>query len=249
MHLDNILNLVIERSFQQGKLNEQTFKRLQDLKWSLDNFFISVWGTPQQQTPWAFKLEGHHLTINITVHQDRFAVTPFFVGTDPAQVPLTSYAGWRVLSKEEDYAFRLINSLSAGQKAKATISTKVPADIITNPQSSQRLTGYQGLAAKEFNKNQKKLLQQLIQEFTHNLEHDKAHQEYAKIVKAGFNKIYFGWIGSYVKGKPYYYVIHGPTFLIELDNANANHIHAIWRETGNDFGEDLLKNHYSGHKH
>jgi len=43
-------------------------------------------------------------------------------------------------------------------------------------------------------------------------------------------------------------------FLIEFDNSGfgggANHIHAIWREKGNDFGEDLLKKHYQkDHRH
>ncbi len=194
-------------------------------------------------------MEGHHLSINLTVEKEKFAVTPMFLGTDPAKVPSTNYAGWRVLSKEEDYAFLLLHSFTDAQKAKATVSREVPKDIITNPSGSQRITGYQGIQAKSFNENQKVILKFLLDEFLHNLEHEKAHQEYKKIIDAGMDKIYFAWIGSYEKDKPYYYIIHGPTFLIELDNANANHIHAIWREKGNDFGEDLLKGHYAEHKH
>jgi hypothetical protein len=40
--------------------------------------------------------------------------------------------------------------------------------------------------------------------------------------------------------------VQGPTFLIEYDNTqnNANHIHAVWRDFDNDFGEDLLRKHY-----
>ena len=41
--------------------------------------------------------------------------------------------------------------------------------------------------------------------------------------------------------------------MIEYDNVgfqkNGNHIHYIWREKGNDFGEDILKAHYLKHKH
>jgi hypothetical protein len=47
--------------------------------------------------------------------------------------------------------------------------------------------------------------------------------------------------------------INGIDFIIEYDNVgwlkDGNHIHSIWREKGNDFGEDLLKNHYKTHKH
>ena len=55
--------------------------------------------------------------------------------------------------------------------------------------------------------------------------------------------MYFAWIGSLENDKPHYYMIHSPEFLIEYDNVgfqnDGNHIHAIFRETGNDFGEDI----------
>ena len=46
--------------------------------------------------------------------------------------------------------------------------------------------------------------------------------------------------------RPYYYRVHGPGFLIEYDNTqnNANHIHSVWRDLRDDWGEDLLRNHY-----
>jgi hypothetical protein len=86
------------------------------------------------------------------------------------------------------------------------------------------------------------------------MEYEKATEEYDKILKAGIENVYFGWIGAYEEKKAHYFVLNGPTFLIEFDNAAgprgvANHIHTIWREKGNEFGEDLLKKHYQGDKH
>ena len=94
----------------------------------------------------------------------------------------------------------------------------------------------------------------LIMEYINNLEHDKAHEYANKIYNSGIDNIYFAWIGSYEPLKPHYYVINGPDFLIEYDNVGfsddpGNHIHSIWREKGNDFGEDILKSHYEHHKH
>ena len=47
-------------------------------------------------------------------------------------------------------------------------------------------------------------------------------------------------------GQKHYYRVQGPSFLIEYDNTqgNGNHIHSVWRDLTNDFGDDLLKKHY-----
>lgn len=89
----------------------------------------------------------------------------------------------------------------------------------------------------------------MIREFAFNLSNEKAVTEYDKILKTGIANFYFGWIGAYEEKKAHYYVINGPTFLIEFDNNGgprrvANHIHSIWREKGNEYGEDVLKKHY-----
>ena len=156
-----------------------------------------------------------------------------------------------MLSKEEDYGMNLINSLNGDQKTIATLSRDVPEDILTNPSGSQRLTEYQGIKASELTGHQKELLKRLISEYIGNLEHEKSHYYLDKIESSGIDEIYFAWIGSYERLSPHYYVINGPDFLIEYDNASSdgNHIHTIWREKGNDFGEDLLRQPRVSHEH
>jgi hypothetical protein len=75
-------------------------------------------------------------------------------------------------------------------------------------------------------------------------EMSKADME--KIDKAGWDKVQFAWAGGTEKGQPHYYRVQGPTFLLEYDNTqnDANHVHAVWRDFDNDFGEDLLRQHY-----
>ncbi len=190
----------------------------------------------------AFASSGQNITMS-----------PYFIGTDPSEVKFGKYSGLRVLSKEEDYGFMLINALSGAQQSKAILKQAVPKDIITSPQGSQRITNYYGIAAKEFDETQITMLKLLIQEYTHNFEHEKAHQLLDKIIKSGIENVYFAWIGSLENNKPHYYIINGPDFLIEYDNVgfenDGNHIHAILRKKGNDFGEDILKQHYLESKH
>ena len=253
MRLDDILNEVYERAYKNKEIDDNLIKELRDLKWDYTHYFISVYGKPDASVPWGLKFEGHHISLNLSFAGDEFSLTPVFMGTDPSEVHTTKYAGLRVLSKEEDYGFQLINALTKEQQAIALISADVPEDIITNPNSEQRITQYSGIKASSLTTEQKEILKYIIEEYVNNLEHEKAHEYMHKFEKSGINNIYFGWIGSFEPQKPHYYVINGPDFLIEYDNMgfqkNGNHIHSIWREKGNDFGEDILKEHYQEHKH
>ena len=253
MQLDDILNILYQQAFEKGQITEKTLTNIKNLKWSYENYYISVWGKPQDKEPWGLNFGGHHIALDLTVTGKSISVSPLFIGTDPAEVKSSKYAGLRILNQEEDYGFMLLNFLSEGQKAKAILKQEVPKDIITNPNSSQRIITYYGISAKEFNEDQTEILKLLIQEYTHNFEHTTAHRLYDQIIKTGISKVYFAWVGATERNKPHYYIINGPDFLIEYDNVgfqnDGNHIHAILREKGNDFGEDILKAHYLTSEH
>ena len=253
MHLDDLLNRYYDSLYYKKEISDTTHQFVMSLLWSHKNYYFAFFGEPTNST-WGYKLEGHHLSINFTFVNDKLSVTPFFIGTDPAEYQSSEYAGWRVLGQEEDLGIKLINLFNTAQQKKATLSTEVPGDIITAAESGKRLVDDWGIKGADMNAEQKAVLQYIIREFVFNLEYDKAVIEYDKIVKAGIDKIYFGWIGAYDEKKPHYYVLNGPTFLIEFDNNGgprnaANHIHAIWREKGNEYGEDLLRKHYQTDKH
>ncbi len=251
MKLDDILNVLIQEEFDNGRMNQTMLTRLQDLKWAHDNFYISFWGEPKIDQPWGMSFGGHHIALSLTAIGNTFSVSPLFLGTDPAEVRNGKYAGLRVLSKEEDYGFQLLNMLTESQQSKAILVQDVPRDIITNPNSSQRISSYYGISAKEFDNGQLEMLKILIEEYTHNFDHEIAHRIDEKIMNSGIESIYFAWIGSMEKHSPHYYIINTPDFLIEYDNSpnNGNHIHLILREKDSDFGEDLLKDHYLKSEH
>jgi len=249
MHLDDLLNTFVDTLHGRKQIDDRQYQFMRDLEWGHANYYIAVFGNPHTDTDWGYKIEGHHLSINLTFHDHTLSVTPLFVGTDPAEYTTLNYAGWRVLLKEEDYGLKLIQSMSPAQQKKATMSRDVPGDIITAAESGKRLIDYWGIKGSELSGEQQDMIKYIIREFVFNLEYPKAVQEYDKILKAGTADIYFGWIGAYEEKKPHYYVINGPGFLIEFDNnggprREANHIHAIWREKGNEYGEDVLKKHY-----
>lgn len=253
MRLDDILNGVYDQWYADKKVPESTYKEIKSLNWNFENYYIALWGKPDAKEPWGLKLEGHHISLNLSATEGSYSMTPLFLGTDPSEVLVTKHAGLRVLSNEEDLGFKLINSLDDRQKRKATLSQEVPRDILTNPESPQRIDDYQGIKGSDLSPKQKYYLERLILEYVNNLEFDKAHAYQEKIMISDLNNVFFAWIGSYEQGFPHYYQINSPDFMIEYDNigfqAGADHIHTIWREKGNDFGEDLLRKHYAAHPH
>jgi hypothetical protein len=253
MNLDDLLNRYFDTILQRKEISEAMYKQIMSLNWSPKNYYFAFFGKPTDAA-WGYKLEGHHLSLNFTFVGDQVSVTPFFMGTDPAEYITTEYAGYRVLGQEEDLGLQLIRMLTPEQQRQATMDTSVPGDIITAAESGRRLVYFWGIRGRELNEAQRTLLKHLIREYVLNLEYDKAMAEYAKIEKAGLDDVYFGWIGAYEEQKAHYFIINGPSFLIEFDNnggprGRANHIHTIWREKGKEYGEDLLKIHYQQAPH
>jgi hypothetical protein len=253
MHLDELINRFYDSMYIHKEINDETKKFLEDLLWSPKNYYFAFFGIPMNGN-WGYKLEGHHLSINFTFVADKISVTPFFIGTDPSEYSFNEYAGLRVLGQEEDLGLKLIQSLTEEQKKKAIMSGDAPGDIITAAESGKRLIDNWGIKAADLNKKQKTILEGIIREYVFNIEYEKANIEYDKILKAGIDNIYFGWIGGQEEKIAHYFVLNGPTFLIEFDNNGgprkaANHIHTIWREKGNEYGEDVLKKHYLSEKH
>ena len=67
-----------------------------------------------------------------------------------------------------------------------------------------------------------------------------------RLREGGIDQLRFAWAGPVGDGQPYYFRLHGPVTLIELDNTqnNANHVHSVWRDLVADFGRDMLADHY-----
>lgn len=215
-------------------------------------YWLSFLGEPSTDKPWGWQLDGHHLALNFQLAGDQVAMSPTFMGSDPHEVRDGLHAGWRVLGAEDDKGLDLMKALTPEQQKKARLSADAPKDVITGPGRDKDLKKFEGLPFPELNAGQKALLTSLVEEYVHNYRHDLAHQQLDRIRQAGWEKIYFGWAGPVDKSAPYYYRIHSPVLLIEFDNnlppgrdeGPINHIHSVFRDPQNDYGEDLLKKHY-----
>ncbi len=208
-------------------------------------YSISIFGTPGKD-PWGWRIEGHHLSLNFTVGHGAVAKTPSFMGSNPAEVRSGPRQGLRVLAREDDLAHTLIQSLTDAQRAVAIVTTNAPREIITS--TNRHVTALQpaGMTSAQFTPEQHGVFMELLREYVFRYRDELAAADWQKIEQAGPEQLHFAWAGGIAPGQGHYYRIQGPTFLMEFDQTqdNANHIHTVWRDLENDFGDDLLRQHY-----
>lgn len=217
-----------------------------------ERYFFSIFGTPSTRNTWAWRVEGHHVSLHFTVVNGTLAAgSPSFFGSNPAEVRSGPKKGTRVLGAEEDAARALVESLDASQREKAIINTTAPNDIVTMASVKVDPLSPVGIPASALTTDQRALLRKLIDVYTGYMADDIAADRLTRIDKAGWDKIAFAWAGSLERGRKHYYRVQGPTFLIEYDNTqnDANHIHSVWRDFNGDFGEDLLREHLRNTPH
>lgn len=216
-----------------------------------ENYAVTVFGAPGSSAPWGWRIEGHHLSLNFTLAPGRPpAVTPAFLGANPAEVPGGPLSGLRTLAREEDLGRTLARSMDQGQRARMLIGDRSLGDIVSGPGRGEDLTAPAGLPLGDMTGDQRHLAVQLIEEYARNMHPEVADEELRRVRGEGLDRIHFAWAGSLDPGRAHYYRLHGPGLLIEYDNTQnrANHIHSVWHVPGNRFGLDLLRAHYrSGH--
>jgi hypothetical protein len=240
---------------QAGYLKASTIMSLEKVLFEMENqaahrdsglYYFTIFGKPGEGA-WGWRVEGHHLSLNFVVRGDQvLADTPSFFGANPAEVKKGPRQGLRTLAEEEDLGRELVKSLTPEQQKVAIITNNAPREIITGNSRKAKALEPVGIDAGSFTPLQKENLMKLIKQYVSRYRTEMAEPDLKKIMQAGEDKIQFAWAGAIEPGKGHYYRIQGPTFLMEYDDTqdNANHIHTVWRDLQNDFGEDLLRQHY-----
>jgi hypothetical protein len=210
-------------------------------------YYFSIFGTPDPKGTWGWRVEGHHVSINITVAAGKaIAATPAFFGSNPGEVKNGPRKGVRVLGNDEEMGRSIVKSMNAEQKAVAVYTADAPKELILVPKTKVKPLDPAGIAWGKLDTKQQEAVWVLIQEYANRLRGELAGQDLEKAEKAGKDKISFAWAGGLERGEPHYYRVQGPTFVIEYDNVQngANHVHSVWHDPASNFGEDILRLHH-----
>ncbi|MBV9582950.1 MAG: DUF3500 domain-containing protein, partial [Chloroflexi bacterium] len=174
--------------------------------------------------------------------------------------------------EEQHAGLELLRSLSAGQRERAVLfgsmlSKHLPPErrhptegrMRAGAFSDNTIMPYEGIRADELTPGQRELLMQLIGTYVSMLPsgHDDVRR---REIEAHLDRTHFAWIGGTHDAGPFFYKVQSPVLLVEFDHhrgvfldndePEGFHAHSVVRTpNGNDYGRDLLRQHYARHAH
>ena len=222
-------------------------------------YWLSIFGAPSTTAPWGFQLDGHHLIINCFILGDQMVLTPQFLGSEPVIAESGKYAGTKVFRAEESVGLTMMRALSPEQQRKVIIDTRLPGEVLAAAYNDNLRMPYEGLRYDDLTSPQQSVLRNLIGIYLNRIRPGHAEIRLEEAFDH-LSETHFSWIGAYDDHGPFYYRIYSPVMLIEFDHqpgivyANdaptRDHIHTVVRTpNGNDYGKDLLRQHYALHDH
>lgn len=205
-----------------------------------DEFYVSFMGKPSATEPWIIQFGGHHLALNITIAGAKGVLTPSLIAVQPARFVLGGKTV-RPMGRETDKALELVKALTEEQCKQAILGSQM-RDLVLGPGHDGETIQPEGLKASKLNDAQRKLLLDLIGEWS-GIIYDTAATEKMNEIKSNLADTWFVWSGPLEAAKAYFR-IQGPTVIIEyapqkLGGDVTMHLHSMYRDPTNDYGKKL----------
>jgi hypothetical protein len=257
---ESMSNHGFEEALNIMHLNETVMEMTGRLdEYGEDLYWLSIMGTPSATEPWGWQWDGHHLNINYFVLGDQVVVTPTFLGAEPVHAASGKYAGLRIFKDDEDRGLALIRALSQAQRAKTTIAPETAGENFITAFRDNLVLDNAGIRYDELSNTQHDLLLGLVEYHVGRIRSGHAGVKLEE-TKRHLKDTYFCWMGGMEDDSVFYYRVQSPVIIVEFDHQRGiafrektkpykDHIHVIVRTpNGNDYGKDLLRQHYQyGH--
>lgn len=234
------------------------------------SFTLTIFGKPSTTEPWGWQLFGHHLALNCFFIGGQMVLSPVFMGLEP---DIGDSARRRLFEPHETAALGFMRSLGESERNRAVLyesmlTTDQPPGRYHPDDGRQvggafqdnRVVPCEGLRLGAVGAGQRKRALEIADLFINNLPSGPAEARLSEIERH-LGETWFAWIGKVDDINPFYFRIHSPVCLLEFDHhsgiflANKEparfHVHTLVRTpNGNDYGADLLRQHYAkgGHE-
>lgn len=238
-------------------------------EWS---YIFCLFGEPSATEPWGWQFFGHHLVLNCFVLGEQMVLTPAFWGAEPSYADHGPFAGIHLFQDEERAGLKLMRSFTEAQQKRAIIYHSMMGGDLPEGRrhfadnlhlggafQDNRIVPYEGLKGAELSALQKRDLTGLVQRYLNPLPPGPMAARMADFERH-LADTHFCWIGGFAEDSPFYYRVQSPVVFIEFDHhagvflTNPEpakfHVHTIVRTpNGNDYGIDLLRQHYKTAPH
>ncbi|KAK1757485.1 hypothetical protein QBC47DRAFT_318648 [Echria macrotheca] len=226
------------------------------------SYNLVLFGEPSTTAAWGFSWYGHHLCLNVFLHQKQVVISPWFTGAEPNLIDDGPYKGTRILVEEERLGLRLMQSLAPDQQRAAQIWERLRDDKMPrgrwNHDDQRHLCGayrdnrvvpYEGITVSSMAADHQALVTQILEEYLLYLP-ARARSLRMDQIRSFYDETYFSWIGGFGDDDAFYYRIQSPVVLVEFDHhsgvflTNAEpakfHVHTLLRTpNGGDYGMAL----------
>lgn len=238
-------------------------------EWSYN---FCLFGTPSMAEPWGWQLFGHHLVLNCFVLGEQMVLTPAFWGAEPNHADHGPFKGIALFQDEERAGLKLMRAFSAEQQTRAIVAHSMMGGDLPEGRRhfadnlhlggafhDNRVVPYEGLRGDAMTAVQTRDLMDLVEKYLAVLPDGPRRARIAD-VERHLKDTHFCWIGGVTETSPFYYRVQSPVTFIEFDHhagvflTNPEpakfHVHTIVRTpNGNDYGFDLLRQHYKTAPH
>ncbi|GAA2697584.1 DUF3500 domain-containing protein [Actinoplanes palleronii] len=238
-------------------------------EWS---YHFLLFGEPSETEPWGWNLYGHHLALNCLVVGGQIVVSPTFLGAEPTVIDRGDGEQFELFRREALTGIELMRSLPASLQDQARTYREMRDPAMPDGRwhfaderqlggayQDNRIIPYEGISARSLTGAQQGLLRDVVASFL-DLLPPRPFEARMRQVDAALDETWFSWIGPADGVSPFYYRVQSPVVLVEFDNhtgvwltntAPARfHVHTLVRTpNGNDYGKDLIRQHYASAGH
>jgi hypothetical protein len=234
-------------------------------EWS---YHFLLFGEPSLSAPWGWSLYGHHLALNCFILGPQIVLSPSFMGAEPTIIDRGHPDGqFELFVSEARQGLELMLSLPPDLQRRAQVFERMvdpamPAGRwhfaderhLGGAYQDNRVIPYEGVPGRELSARQQRGLLAVVGTFLEHLP-DRPRKARMHQIEAALEDTWWSWIGPYDGVSPFYYRVQSPVIMVEFDNhtgvwlTNTEparfHVHTVVRTpNGNDYGQDLLRQHY-----
>lgn len=228
------------------------------------SYNIVLYGEPDLHAPWGWQLYGHHCAVSCLVVEGRMVLSPLFLGAEPNEIDEGPHAGLSAFTERISLGTALMACLTPDQRRSATVYRQMvdpampPGRVHAGDErhlagafQDNRVIPFEGVRVSDLTGEAQNLVMDIVEQFVLPLP-EGPRTARLREVREHLGETWFSWIGGHEPGDVFYYRVHSPVLIAELDHhcgvfldydtPQPFHIHTVLRTPhGNDYGRAYLR--------